>query len=301
MTTHKQVSFGNEINRTSDILVLSTIHGRQRRSERDLTKRDLQAAVKYGKKERGYADRHGRPRWMFTFADIVYITDSTCTVEITSYPLPIHVAAAPITREMCKIHAAALLAVEIPRTWTSHTVLVVDQSGSMKKPDMADCSNRSDAVWVSLALDWTSKQIEGGAKGSDVVSLLLMNDEATLVFEDQPIDWLLFNRLLELRKTSRPRSHGNYIPALDSAEELLLSNTSGRCGLLLLFLSDGKPSDRVHGGSQSVLEKHISMTSERIGVMASQFGRRLTVGTIGLGVNVHEFAVLKTMAQITNG
>jgi hypothetical protein len=90
-------------------------------------------------------------------------------------------------------------------------------------------------VGVSLALDWTSKQIEGGAKGSDVVSLLLMNDEATLVFEDQPIDWLLFNRLQELKKT-RPRSHGNYIPALGSAEELLLSNTntSGRCGLLLL-------------------------------------------------------------------
>jgi hypothetical protein len=34
------------------------------------------------------------------------------------------------------MHAAALLAVESPRTWTSHTVLVVDQSGSMKKPDI---------------------------------------------------------------------------------------------------------------------------------------------------------------------
>ena len=163
MTTHKQVSFGNEINRTSDILVLSTIHGRQRRSERDLTKRDLQAAVKYGKKERGYADRHGRPRWMFTFADIVYITDSTCTVEITSYPLPIHVAAAPITREMCKIHAAALLAVEIPRTWTSHTVLVVDQSGSMKKPDIW-LTVRTALMRCGCRLRWTghpSKLKEG--------------------------------------------------------------------------------------------------------------------------------------------
>jgi len=36
---------------TSLVTVLSSAHGRQRREERDITKLDLQAAVKYGTKE----------------------------------------------------------------------------------------------------------------------------------------------------------------------------------------------------------------------------------------------------------
>ena len=69
---------------TSTIEFYSTLHGEQRRRERGLNKRDLQAAVKHGKKERGHSGR-----WKYTFADVVYITDSTSTEEVTSYSLPL--------------------------------------------------------------------------------------------------------------------------------------------------------------------------------------------------------------------
>ena len=67
---------------TSTIEFISSLHGRQRRRERDLSKRDLQAAVKHGTKECSI-----KGRWKYTFADVVYITDSTSTKEITSYSL----------------------------------------------------------------------------------------------------------------------------------------------------------------------------------------------------------------------
>lgn len=38
---------------TSDMPFESSLHGRERRAQRDVTKRDLQAALKYGTKERG--------------------------------------------------------------------------------------------------------------------------------------------------------------------------------------------------------------------------------------------------------
>ena len=69
---------------TSMIEFVSTLHGKQRRRERDLNKRDLQAAVKHATPER---QRSGRLK--YTFADVVYITDSTSTEEVTSYSLPL--------------------------------------------------------------------------------------------------------------------------------------------------------------------------------------------------------------------
>jgi len=63
---------------------IASVHGEQRRRERDVTKRDLQAAVKYGKKERTYGHQ-GKPSWKYTFADVVYITDDSSKHEITSW------------------------------------------------------------------------------------------------------------------------------------------------------------------------------------------------------------------------
>ena len=47
-----------------------------------------QAAVKYGKKELAHPDaRTGALRYMFTHGPVVFVTDSTCKEEITSYVL----------------------------------------------------------------------------------------------------------------------------------------------------------------------------------------------------------------------
>ena len=71
---------------TSAITVLSSAHGRKRRAERQIGKRDLKAAVKHGTREPGRPTSSGEPTWKYTFADVVYITDSTSRKEITSWP-----------------------------------------------------------------------------------------------------------------------------------------------------------------------------------------------------------------------
>ena len=280
------------VGRTSDVVIMSSVHGRQRRAERDIDKRDLQSAIKHGTREL-QPGRVRRGRWTqrvkITFAGVVYITDNTCTEEITSYAVPVLVDKIPVTDEMQLAHTRACELIAAPKCWTSHTVIVIDQSGSMKKSDIPDCSNRADAVWVCLALDWVAPQLEkGDAKATDVVSLVAMSDGATLLIKQQPLDWLLFNAIVDFRRSQIPASHGNYLPALDMAEEMFLENKFGGCALQLMFLSDGKPSDLVEGSPcyedqsawrrltkeswEGLTDQHIDLATKRVGSMASRFG-----------------------------
>ena len=71
----------NEL-RTSSIQLISSLHGRQRRLERDISIKDLQTAVKYGVKVAQFGYKN---RFKITYNNIVYITDETCTKEVTSY------------------------------------------------------------------------------------------------------------------------------------------------------------------------------------------------------------------------
>ena len=185
--------------------------------------------------------------------------------------------------------------------WTSHTVVVVDQSGSMRKIDTADGSTRSDAVWVTLA-EWVSDQLtSGAAKQTDVVSVIGMNADSTLLVDRHPFNWVLYNTLIEFLRTAMPASDGNYIPALNMAETCLLANTHGSCALLLLFLSDGKPSDKPGKGYDISSYEYKLARDQRfsgaIGRLASRFGRRLTVGTIGFGPPEEDFSVLRSLAS----
>ena len=103
---------------------------------------------------------------------------------------------------------------------------------------------------------------------------------------------------------ARPNQAGNYLPALRLAERCLLSNTTGSCALMLVFLSDGRPSDRLHVGPGSVPAKWQELLGVHVGALASRFGRRLTVGTIGFGAEnaashaqESSFALLRAMAD----
>lgn len=59
---------------------------------------------------------------------------------------------------------------------------------------------------------------------------------------------VLYNRLIDIRDKVKPRSHGNFLPSLDLAEQLLLSDADRpNTALLFLFLSDGRPSDNATG------------------------------------------------------
>ena len=295
---------------TSLMTLLSSAHGRQRRKERRISKRDLQAAVKHGTREAQVGPR-GEMRYKYTYADIVYITDSTSRGEITSWVAPgvgMHIDKIEITEQMDAAHTAACASIETDLTWwTSHAVVVVDQSGSMRKDDVGDyCASRSDVVWSALACTWVLDRLQSGAaESTDVMTVICMRKGSMVVIDRQPTDFVLFNKLVDLLKSSEPKFEGNYIPALDTAEEKLYSNTNGSCALQLLFFSDGRPSDTTEavfdelGGrmSLSTQGRHLHHIQKKISKLASRFGRRLTVSTMGFGPKDEDFSVLKGMAS----
>ncbi|CAM9860700.1 unnamed protein product [Scytosiphon promiscuus] len=280
-----------EIPRTSDVPFFSSLHGRERRALRGIDKIDLQAAVLHGTKEPGWPHpATGAARWKYTHANIVYITDESSTQEITSYAEPVTIPRAGLSLAHVRDHEAAKERLRIdPSSCTSHTVLVVDQSASMKTCDIFDFRNRSMAVFGMLAIDFVAKQrISGEATDKDVVSLVLMRNEAEVVFEREPMGLVLYNRLVGLHDDGVPRSHGNFLPALDEAKRLLNSQVHGGCALSLLFLSDGRPSDHVTLGLPSAT----SLIIDRVRDLSTQ----LSVATLGFASRDQDFSVLEAMA-----
>ncbi|KAI9336128.1 hypothetical protein BDR26DRAFT_865178 [Obelidium mucronatum] len=214
----------------------------------------------------------GAPRWKYTFANIVYITDETSTHEITSYVLPIEIHPVPIDDLTRLDHYRLKNKLDsCPALCSSHTVLVVDMSGSMRTSDLDN----------------------GLLRGTDVVSVIEMRDEAEVVFSREPITNHFFNALLERKTKSKPASHGNYINALEEAQRLFeVDEDNDTCALLLIFMSDGKPSDKIPRGGGSVQD----ILSDKVESMALDYGNRFTLGTVGFAKS-QDFTVLDCMAK----
>jgi hypothetical protein len=159
-----------------------------------------------------------------------------------------------------------------------------------------------------------------------------MSDEAEVVFERQPFDQDMVNTMQHL-KSSRAHSHGNYLPALDKAIEVLEADAFSGAQLFLVFLSDGAPSDHCqmccqHGvqvwqddcdserrknGRFPFLVCEDPRTAQmcrgevrasvkdkcldRISRLGDLFGRdRTYVGTVAFGPESEDYQVLKDMA-----
>jgi hypothetical protein len=126
-----RMSTSHEDKRTSLIDFASSIHGEQRRRERDISKRDLQAAVKYGtcEEQEHYNRRTGErllPRKKFTYQGIVYITEACGTIEVTSWhEIPLPLQAVPVDKKLCKQFIEQEKRLKSGKSKiTSHTVLV---------------------------------------------------------------------------------------------------------------------------------------------------------------------------------
>jgi len=183
----------------------------------------LQAAVKHGKKEAANPGRDGSKRFKYTHKGVVYITDETSKHEITSWRLD----------DDANVVQHAQLE---PCEYMTHTVLVVDHSGSMRKNDVAPFETRTAAVYAAVtdqfiapALESQRAQLRAVASGTtddkherkpQVVSLIEMSAKATVVLNRAPRDDALLVALRK-RKTSRATSHGNYVPALQAVRNLL--------------------------------------------------------------------------------
>jgi hypothetical protein len=289
---------------TKEITVLSTLHGKSRRYLRDIDKIDLQAAVKYGRKERGNPDRKtGLPRWKYTFGNIVYITDHTSREEVTSYKESVSIQPAPISQAMIDRHLEVKqILQDEPQLCSSHTYVVLDQSGSMRTADVNGFRNRSQAAYGSLALDYVAERLyqQGDPPGADALTLIEMNDGGNIIHQREPIDWLLFNKLLERQKVAKPRSHGNYLSSLQLVKtlieqelSLLATDDDERDDLpdfALIVLSDGKPSDED--------ETSVHLREVLVKDLAMRLNDKLSVFCMGLGASGADFEKLSSLADV---
>lgn len=282
----------------------SGLHGRIRREERRISKATLKAARRYGMREHSQDNAVVK----YTFSGVTFVYNHITDREITSYAAPDY--ASPVAGTRCTLplvmrrkystdptrhEAEKLRHAQIRSRFfrdnhkkvTSHTVYVVDCSGSMRIDDVDGARCRSDAVWTSLARDGVQAAIESGSASiTDIVSVVAMIDnEATTVLRCDPTDWILFNMLLEFGEwdTIRPEGPGCYIPAIKEAFSLLDRYDTGKQSLALTFVSDGKPSD--NGDFVGL-----------VGLFAQRFGRRLTVTCIGVGED-GDFQVMHDMVQ----
>ncbi len=202
---------------------------------RNTRTRGLEAAIAHGNRSRGMDDKNGNLRYTFTYRGTVYLTDERLTL-ITSWR----------TAEAEQAHKKMQQDANQVRSYKSHTVLVVDHSGSMRKNDVSPHSSRTAAVYDSLVKDLLKPQLNATKLDDkeNLYSLVEMSNTANIVFQREVLNKKLINQM-EQRKKSRARSHGNYLPALEKILELLIPDFTSNTRILIMFLSDGAPSDHM--------------------------------------------------------
>ena len=298
----------SSLDRTSCVDFISSIHGEQRRIERLISKRDLQAAVKYGLREEARPHpRTGEPRLKFTYNGVVYITDRTRRIEVTSYasenlPLPKVDIDVPLSRQITE-QKRRMISGETAAT--SHTVLVVDQSGSMNSSDIMGHRSRSRGAFYAIASQLIGQPlIREELSFTDVFTIIDMRDTACVTISQEPCTWELYNKIVDLADDAlRASGHGNYLPALRLASQVLSSIKDENCALLLLFLSDGGPSDAHTSTSSHNWELSKLNILESVSRICQPIGSRLTFGTFGFAHD-HEtqngkvFDLLRDMSKL---
>lgn len=114
----------------------------------------------------------------------------------------------------------------------------------MRNTDATKCVTRSDLVWLCLAVDYIGKRLRTGeATSKDFLSLVELGGDQKYLLRYQPMNWVLYNRIIDFLRSHAPCGGGNYLPAIGKAHDMLSYNRSGKCALQLIFLTDGAPSD----------------------------------------------------------
>lgn len=197
-----------------------------------------------------------------------------------------------------------------PELSTSHTVIVIDNSGSMlsKKNDVhlyRDCQN---AAFSFTALELIAEQLlSNTAVNSDLVSLVKFSEYPITDFSREPVSWSVYNKILAHRNTQK-YSHreyaphwddlmggSNYLPTLEKVQQLLDLGYHSNLALSVYFFSDGRSTDHKKLGVS--IEESYKRMEDAITAMASKFGDTLTVSMVGLGDVHDQFEPLQVMAD----
>lgn len=298
--TGKNVEIVNEKVSTSLITFNEADHGRERRRQRGIDKKDLQSAMKYGTHRQGWTNpRTGLSRSVYTYKDITYIVDDLSGKEVTCYATPIKLDPVKLDASTLTEHYRYCQQVKKDLTcWTSNTVIVVDTSGSMKESDIWGARNRLGSVWISVALDLIAQRLESGEnKLTDVISIVTLSDTPIVILDEVPCSWVTYNKIVSIYNegTYVPCGHGPFLPVLQLAEELLCRNKNASCAPTLIFLSDGAPSD--HMDHYISPKDQDDLIGEVISKIARKLGRRLNFTAIGIGDKT-EFKTLQRMVNV---
>jgi hypothetical protein len=286
---------------TEELTLLSTLHGRARRQIRDISKHDLKTVMKYGTKTRSY-----KQRWMFEYNNTVLITDDLCEREITSYNKAINIERATITQQMMDNHNEAVrILSEDPHMCTTHSIIIIDQGSSMSLHDVNCFKTRSDASYGTFALDYIAEQLYqmGDEFFVDAVTIIEMRGEGSLFVNKEPLDWILFNKVLGRVSTSRPPcySDANYFKSLEYAENIINNELALFSDLdaddipafMLLFISDANPIDNSYIDEN----KRCAVVAR----MAAKLKSKLTFFGMGVGLSVSDFEHLRVLVDTAKG
>ena len=127
---------------TSLIRIVETSHGRMRRQQRGIDKKDLQAALKHGVRTPCAPRKNGGkdPVAKYCYNGICYVVNERTRQEVTSYAIPLELDVIPISDEALRQYRHVRDHVSSdPNCWTSHSVILVDTSGSMRESDVWGC------------------------------------------------------------------------------------------------------------------------------------------------------------------
>jgi hypothetical protein len=143
--------------------------------------------------------------------------------------------------------------VQAARCVDTHTIVVVDASGSMRKSDVPGYKSRTEAGYHCLEKDLLEPQLpisQSIGAGKAVVSLIEMGEHANIVLERSEVNNEVQEHLREKMKNYKSgKNYGNYIPALDPILELQHRRPMEAVDekIFVVFLSDGAPSDHIQG------------------------------------------------------
>lgn len=207
---------------------------------------------------------------------------------------------------MEQYHEAKKRLKENPSKIRSHTVFIVDKSASMKQSDMNGHKTRFRGVYFAMAEDYVAPQLAPPSTGilggpscsyEDVVTVIEMRNDATVVIDQEPVSWILYNRLVAQSKVQDARFHGVYNKSLEKAHQILRL-CPANCAPLLVFLSDGKPSDATCApkgrGGDAVASIYRTMTE-----ISCTLGPRLIFVAHGFGNKFTNFEVLQEMVSVS--
>lgn len=200
-----------------------------------------------------------------------------------------------------------------PTKLSSHTVLAIDKSGSMRNVDVTiglvpgQNISRNTALFDCLQGQFFPQQEANDHDATDVYSMIVFSDEARVAYLHEPLSSAKEKTISAA--VDRPESHGYYLPTLKSLGQILdlpLSLTAA--ATMVLFLSDGKPSDALPRGKEDATTK---LTGFIVRPALAAMGRSLDSANQGKSIfSFHsmgfgpltEFGVLKSMAEsIPNG